>query len=190
MASIMVSRSSTCSGQSSPSCPFLRPTWRLTCHNSLSKETADQRRASVSPKVPIGIDPVSSLQQTLLAPSGPIAQQTADGDSFSSGWTDLDQLLGYTGNVDFPFFPGSTPNAQAFPTASDPAFAQWNDLFSGLASSSHWDQTGMAGAAPDVGMTGGNAWNGALGLADSNGQFVQDGRSNDLFQHMASALSG
>lgn len=161
---------------------------------SLSKETAEQRRASVSPRIVTGPDPVSSLQQTLLAPSAPAIQPILNGSNDEmapNGWSDLDHLLGYSGNVDFPYFPGASTATQPVAQANEPAFSQWNDLFSGFTSNNGWDIPLSSETTQETGM--GDMWGGtggAMESAEGNVQSGPEGRVNDFFHHIASALGG
>lgn len=157
---------------------------------SLSKETANQRQASVSPQVINGLDPISSLQRTLFAPVlGQMATGTSNDTSSGNGWSDLDQLLGFSGNVDFPYFPGNTANVQSTATVTDPGFPQWTDLFSGLATTNGWDDGAMNNSeVGDAGMM--NAWHDHSGSANNANQYEPEGRVDDFFHHVASALGG
>ena len=107
-----------------------------------------------------------------------------------TGWADLDQLLGYSGNVDFPYFPGDVTNLPAAEPTNDAGFNQWNDLFSNLANTNGWNT-----ADPNTNMnTNMNAqpvdWTTAIQQANGNDQTQGEYRVNDFFHHVSSALGG
>lgn len=111
-------------------------------------------------------------------------------DMPGTGWTDLDQLLGYSGNVDFPYFPGEVQNIPAYAPQADTAASQWNDLFGNLSNSNTWGpMTNGVPSNPNMGMMGQNTdW--TTGLPVGNDQAQAEDRVNDFFQHVASALGG
>lgn len=108
---------------------------------SLTKDTTDRRPSSTSPRTASStVYPTPSLQQTLVPNNtiynpAPLAEPV---DMTGTGWADLDQLLGYSGNVDFPYFPGEATNVPALAPNIDPGTAQWNDLFSNLTNANGW----------------------------------------------------
>jgi hypothetical protein len=129
------------------------------------------------------------MQQTLM-PNNNIfnpAPLGDPGDMSGTGWADLDQLLGYSGNVDFPYFPGETTNIPAVEPTADTGYAQWNDLFSNLANTNTWNTTD--GMVPNM-----NAqpvdWTTAIQQGSGNDQTQGEHRVNDFFHHVASALGG
>jgi hypothetical protein len=110
-----------------------------TC--SLTKDTTDIRPSPTSPRTAGStVFPTPSLQQTLM-PNNTIynpAPLADPADMTGTGWADLDQLLGYSGNVDFPYFPGEATNLPPLAPNVDPGAAQWNDLFSNLTNANGW----------------------------------------------------
>lgn len=170
---------------------------------SLTKDTADRRTSSTSPRTAGSIVyPSPSLQQTLMPNNtvfnpAPLANQV---DMTGTGWADLDQLLGYSGNVDFPYFPGEATSIPAVAPNIDTGSAQWNDIFSNLTNSNGWS-TGDGGF-PDMSTQAPQPvdWTSALQQGDGNGngngnginngnnQSQAEHRVNDFYHHVASAL--
>jgi hypothetical protein len=157
---------------------------------SLSKDTTDKSRTSISSGTATSaIQPSPSMQQTLM-PNNNVFNPVPlgdPGDMSGTGWADLDQLLGYSGNVDFPYFPGETTNIPAVEPTSDAGYAQWNDLFSNLANTNTWNTAD--GMVPNM-----NAqpvdWTTAIQQGGGNDQTQGEHRVNDFFHHVASALGG
>lgn len=106
-------------------------------------------------------------------------------DVTGTGWTDLDQLLGYSGNVDFPYFPGEVQSAPTYTPYPD-STTQWNDLFGNAATTNNWGQ--MSIGVDDRGGTNEQAlWHPGVQV---NGQAQAEDQVKDFFHHIASALGG
>jgi len=165
----------------------------LADSHSLSKDTTDKARTSISSETATSaIQPTPSLQQTLMPNNNVFnpAPLADPGDMSGTGWADLDQLLGYSGNVDFPYFPGDMTNLPAAEPTNDAGFNQWNDLFSNLANTNGWNM-----ADPNTNInTNTNAqpvdWTTAIQQANGNDQTQGEHRVNDFFHHVSSALGG
>jgi hypothetical protein len=127
------------------------------------------------------------MQQTLMPGNGVYnpALGLNSMDMTGTGWTDLDQLLGYSGNVDFPYFPGEVQPAPQYTPYTDTT-TQWNDLFGNLANTNNWgSMTNGIVNGDGAGQTA--AWHQGVQV---NGQAQAEDQVNDFFHHVASALGG
>ena len=166
---------------------------------SLTKDTAEIRRSPTSPRTASSmVYPSPSLQQTLMPNNtvynpAPMANQV---DMSGTGWADLDQLLGYSGNVDFPYFPGEVTNMPAVAPNIDTGSVQWNDIFNNLTNANGWN-TGDGGfmdvnslhpQADDWTATLPGSGNGDCHDHVNGSDQTQAGhRVNDFYHHVASA---
>jgi hypothetical protein len=164
---------------------------------SLTKDTTDTHRSSTSPRTAGSIVyPSPSLQQTLMPNNNmynpaPMANPV---DMTGTGWADLDQLLGYSGNVDFPYFPGEATNMPAVVPNNDTGSAQWNDLFSNLTNANGWN-TGDGGFSDmnsqlpqSVDWTTALQQGNGIGNGTGSNQTQSEHRVNDYYHNMPSTL--
>lgn len=114
-----------------------------------------------------------------------------------TGWADLDQLLGYSGNVDFPYFPGETSNLPPLAPNIDNGSTQWNDLFSNLTNANGWGTVDGGYADMNVQPSQPLDWMATLQQGNGNGngqagngsdQTQGDHKVNEYFQHLPSSL--
>jgi len=154
---------------------------------SLTKDTTDRNRSSTSPRTAGSIAP--SLQQTLVPNntiynSAPLADPV---EMTGTGWADLDQLLGFSGNVDFPYFPGEATNLPPLAPNLDPGSAQWNELFGNLTNANGWGAGD--GVFPDMNFQAPQPvdWTTAVpqgivyGNGNGNDQTQVENRVNDFY---------
>jgi hypothetical protein len=159
---------------------------------SLTKDTTDIRRTSTSPRTAGSVVP--SLQQTLM-PNNTVYNPAPLADPVEmtgTGWADLDQLLGYSGNVDFPYFPGEATNLPPLAPNIDPGAAQWNDLFSNLTNANGWGTGDVA--FPDMSFQAPQPidWTNTIqqgnvqGYGNGNDQTQTENRGNEFYHHGSS----
>jgi hypothetical protein len=104
-----------------------------------------------------------------------------------NGWADLDQLLGYTGNVDFPYFPGEATSVPNFAPPINAGSVQWTDFFTDVTNSNGWNDPVLDGGNLDLPNVD---WTAGLDQSTSNTQVEAEQKVDDFYQHISAALGG